>query len=105
MLAFFDFLKEFTESEDFHGDWCVNTNAQILPDNSLIIQEIQQQKSNLFTLIKLVISENLIDPSEEDVVALTQKVYLLFEGAMTESWLVRSSWPVDTARDICEQIL
>ena len=105
VLAFFDFLKEFTESEDFHGDWCVNTNAQILPDNSLIIQEIQQQKSNLFTLIKLVISENLIDPSEEDVVALTQKVYLLFEGAMTESWLVRSSWPVDTARDICEQIL
>ena len=105
VLSFFDFLTEFCTSDDFHGDWCVNTNAQILKDNVLVIEEIQQQKSNLFTFIKQVISENLVDPSEEDVVNLTRKVYLLFDGAMVESWLVNSNWPIETAKEMCGQIL
>ena len=36
---------------------------------------------------------------------LAKRIYLLYEGALTESHIHQQSWPIDSAKELCEYIL
>ena len=49
--------------------------------------------------------KNLNNKSEQEVVILAKQIYLLYESAVAESHLHRDSWPISSAKVLCEKIL
>lgn len=102
VVALFDFLRELYREPDFKGGWNQNILAEIPKENSLIKDEIFKHKANLRTYISDLVSENLGPKTPEK---LASKLYLLFEGALVESYLQNDSWPIKDAKEIALQII
>jgi len=105
LLALFDFLQLFFQDNDFNGCWCVKTVAEIPMENEKIRNEIQVQKLNFLLLIEKLITDNLKSIEANHVSSLAKKVYLLYEGAISESHLHGQDWPIKEARELCNLIL
>ena len=105
VLALFDFLEMFFKDNDFNGCWCIKTVAEIPMDNQKIRAEIQVQKKDFLSLIEELIKNNLENLSEQEVISLARKIYLLYEGAIGESHLHQADWPIKEARALCAQII
>ncbi len=102
VLAVFDFLKQFYSQKGFNGCWCIRTVAELPKDNDFIKSEIKQQKTDFLKLIKTIIQQNIKTDNAE---ILAKQIYLLYEGAVSESHLHNASWPIDTAKSISEKII
>ncbi len=102
IVALFDFLRELYREPDFKGGWNQNVLAEISKENSLIKDEIFKHKTNLRIYISDLVSENLESSNPEK---LASKLYLLFEGALVESYLQNDSWPIKDAKEIALQII
>jgi len=105
VLGLFEFLKLFFKDKDFNGCWCINTVSEIPKDNKRIRAEIQNQKQQFIQLITTLVEQNI---SEEDTTKnafLAKQIYLLYESAVSESHLHQDSWPIDSAKALCERIL
>lgn len=105
ILAIFDFLDMFFQTNDFKGCWCVKTISEIPNDNKIIITEIQNQKNALINLISKLISSNLNEIRTEELISLSRKIYLLYESAVSESYLHQTNWPIKETKDLCSKIL
>ena len=105
VLAVFDFLQQFFEDQDFNGCWCLKTVAEIPKDNDRVRKEIQSQKEGFLGLISTLINENLTGIEAKRADSLTRKIYLLYEGALSESHLHKNDWPIGEARNLGAQIL
>ena len=105
VLTVFDFLQQFFEDQDFNGCWCLKTVAEIPKDNEKIKGEIQLQKQKFLRLLQTLITDNIVGLGEEKAEALARKTYLLYEGALSESHLHKSDWPITEARDLGVQLL
>lgn len=105
LLAFFDFLKAFFEDKDFNGCWCLNTISELPKENEKIRATIQQQKHGLLQLIGRIAKENLPHKSEEEQQAIAKQIYLLYESALSESYLHQEAWPIESARKLCAAII
>ncbi len=102
ILAVFDFLKQFYNQENFNGCWCIRTVAELPKDNELIKAEIRQQKMSFLALIETIIKQNI---KTDHTKTLAKQIYLLYEGAVSESHLHKASWPIDAAKSICKKII
>jgi len=102
VLAIFDFLKQFFNDKGFNGCWCIKTIAELPKDNESIKAEIQQQKIDFLNLIEEIIKENIKTNNSK---TLAQQIYLLYEGAVSESHLHDNKWPIESAKSICEKII
>lgn len=102
VLALFDFLRELYREPNFKGDWCQNILAELPIDNQTIKPEIIKHKENLKNYIFDLVSDNLNDKQPEK---LASKLYLLFEGALTESYLQQDSWPIKDAKEIAMRLI
>lgn len=102
VLALFDFLRELYREPDFKGGWSQNILAEINKENTLIKEEIFKHKSNLRNYITDLVVENL---ETKDPGKLASKLYLLFEGALIESYLQQDSWPIKDAKEIALSLL
>ena len=105
LLVFFDFLKVFFEDKDFNGCWCLNTISELPKENEKIRATIQQQKHGLLKLIGRIAEENLPHKSEREQAAITKQIYLLYESALSESYLHQEAWPIESARKLCAAII
>lgn len=105
LIAIFDFLLEFYASENFNGCWCINTVSEIPKDKTEIIAEIQGQKKELRKIILDLVQKNKPSLSTEQVQSLGSQLYLLYEGAVSESYLLQERWPIDTAKSLTKQLL
>lgn len=105
VLGLFDFLGSFFSSDGFNGCWCLNTVSEIPKGNSRIRAEIQQQKNGFLELIEETVKANLSQNSDEKNKALSKQIYLLYESAISESYLHQNSWPIVAAKDLCHLIL
>ena len=105
LLALFDFLKTFFQDNDFNGCWCINTVSEIPKDNQKIRAEIQTQKAQFIQLIEELCQRNLTQNTKAKNKLLAKQIYLLYEGAISESHLHQDSWPIDAARGMCKQLL
>jgi len=103
LLAIFDFLSLFFDGTDFNGCWCIRTVAEIPTDNTRIRNEIQKQKNDFLKLIEGLVMINLEQVQDPELVA--KQVYLLYEGAVAESHLHQKAWPIESARQMCDQLL
>lgn len=102
VLALFDFLRELYREPDFKGGWSQNILAEINKENTLIKEEIFKHKSNLRNYITDLVVQNL---KAKDPEKLASKLYLLFEGALIESYLQQDSWPIKDAKEIALSLL
>ena len=102
VLALFDFLRELYREPDFKGGWSQNILAEINKENTLIKEEILKHKSNLRNYITDLVVQNL---KTKDPEKLSSKLYLLFEGALIESYLQQDSWPIKDAKEIALSLL
>jgi len=101
----FDFLRAFFETEDFSGCWAMKTVSEITTDDERIRQEVQHQKAGFLNYIEQSIDKNLPDLGREKGARLARRLYLLYEGAVSESFLQQQDWPITEAKAICTQLL
>tara|TARA_R110002073_G_scaffold306012_5_gene475190 strand:+ start:33283 stop:33843 length:561 start_codon:yes stop_codon:yes gene_type:complete len=104
ILGIFDFLLQFFKEKDFNGCWCINTISELPKENQKIRIEIQNQKQELIDFIKELLNQNLPEKSTESD-SLSKQLYLLYEGAVAESHLHQSNWPILSAKSLCEKII
>lgn len=105
VLALFDFLKFFFSSKDFNGCWCLNTISEIPKENKKIRTVIKAQKINLILFIERLAIKNLPQKSATEQQQIAKRLYLLYEGALSESHLHQDAWPIESARKLCEVII
>lgn len=96
LLGILEFLKKFYQSEDFRGCWCIRTNAE-MSNNARINVVIKSNKDKLMDLILAEVKFNRDDLSKKTTNELAKTIYLLYEGAVMESFLQDSQWPIDHA--------
>lgn len=101
LLGLFDFLASFFNSKDFCGCWAQRTIAELPVEDGILRVEILQEKKHLVRLITSLLANNFptLDSSRRD--ALARKIYLLYEGAVGESYLQNNAWPISDAREMC----
>ena len=102
ILSLFDYLNQFYKQKDFNGCWCINTISEIPKQNENIRSEILMQKEGLITYISELIMENIGYANSLD---LARKIYVLYEGAISESHMQNNDWPIASAKSICDAIL
>ena len=102
VLAIFDFLRELYREPNFKGGWSLNILAEVDKQNTVIKDEIYRNKENLRNYISDLVSKNLKTDRPDK---LGSKLYLLFEGALIESYLQQDSWPIKEAKEISLSLL
>jgi len=105
VLALFDFLTEFYESDGFNGCWCINTISEIPKEKIELREEIRKEKNQFREVISELVRDNLQDLLPKKVKDLSNSIYLLYEGAVSESFLHQEAWPIQSAKSICKQLL
>lgn len=104
-LAIFDFLLEFYNDNHFNGCWCINTISEIPRENQTIRQKIQSQKNEFILFISNLVQKNFPQQQTVENERLAKHIYLLYEGAISESHLHQQSWPIESAKEFCEKII
>ena len=105
IIALFNFLEEFYRADDFNGCWCVNTISEIPKEKTEIRAEIQSQKQQFLNLIEALMERNFEANSSAENLAYARHIYLLYEGAISESYLHQDNWPIETAKVLCEKLI
>lgn len=105
VLAIFSFLSEFYNDKDFNGCWCINTVSEIPKENTQIRQVIQEQKRQLIEYFNSIVVESYPNLNEEQQQLLSKRVYLLYETAVSESYLHQDNWPISESKSLCELLL
>lgn len=105
LIAIFDFLQAFYNTNEFNGCWCIKTSAEIPRNNEKIRLEIQNQKDSFLELIKTLVEENEICQDNTEIDVLSKQIYLLYEGAVAESHLHQNEWPIVSAKALVHKIL
>ncbi|MEO1010906.1 MAG: TetR/AcrR family transcriptional regulator [Bacteroidota bacterium] len=98
LLGILDFLKELYREDTFNGCWCQKALAEIPRDNVKIRHEIQQQKKELLAFIKDTVNANIKNLSRAEAEKISSGLFLLYEGAISESNLQQNDWPIYSAR-------
>ena len=105
LVAIFDFLLNFFQSNDFNGCWCIRTVAEIPSDNEYIRGEIQGQKKDFLKFIEKLTQDNFPEKSQDSVENLSKQIYLLYESAVAESHLHQDNWPIQTTKELLIQLI
>lgn len=91
-LSAFDFLKESSPKENYRGCSFLNILSEVPDNNIKILNEVKKNKAALRDLFKEWLKESPVNN-------LSDIAYILFEGAIIESQVQKSVWPVDTAKE------
>jgi len=105
IYALFDFLTLFFDQKDFNGCWCLNTYSEMPKENEIVRTEIQQQKNDFINFIKDLVIENCNQTSDQGNEMLAKKIYLLYEGAISESKVHQNTWPIEASLSLCKKII
>jgi len=105
LVAPIEFVREFFHDNSFNGCWCVNSLAEIPKDNKRVRNKIKSNKSKFRNFLIDLVKENRRDLSKRKTEVLADRIYLLYESALTESHLHHDVWPIDTAIGLLKDIL
>ncbi len=105
LLALFDFLADFFNSKDFCGCWAQRTIAELPVEEGILREEILAEKNQLIRLINQLLQDNFSSLEAGQEAALARKLYLLYEGAVGESYLQNDKWPITDARELAALLL
>lgn len=102
ILGLFDHLREVYRQDDFKGSCSSNILAEISSENNNIREAVVLHKTDLKNYILELVKKNS-DTQQPD--KLTNKLFLLFEGALMQSYIQQDSWPIKEAKDIALSLL
>jgi len=105
IIGILEFLLSICKKTNFNGCWCIRTIAEIPSENEKVREKIKSNKMRFYATIESIISENRSLLSKTKRNLLSNQVYLLYEGAITESHLLESDWPIKTAISILKNSL
>ena len=97
LIGILEFLIDFFHSGSFNGCWCIRTAAEIPRENQRIRDKIKSNKKQFFSFIHNLVISNKQDLTDEEHESLSRKIYLLYEGAVTESFVQQEDWPIREA--------
>lgn len=105
LIAVLEFLIEFFNEDDFNGCWCIRSLAEVPKDNERVRSQIRQNKENFRNYLKQLVKENKtqLRPKQQGVIA--DQLYMLYEGAITESHIHDAIWPIETSIRLLKDIL
>ncbi|MBC6700124.1 TetR/AcrR family transcriptional regulator [Hymenobacter puniceus] len=103
VLACFDFLVEHSVRDHFRGCSFLNILAEVPASQTTITAEARRHKQALRTLLRSLVAE--VAQPAPDPEALGDTVYLLFEGAITESQVQQHVWPIQLAKQTVAKLL
>lgn len=101
ILALFDFLIRYTSEENFRGCFFLNIVTEV-PDKKNRIFKTAQNKKNIF---QKYIHDLVAQYTGKHGDPLADRVYLIFEGAISESQFRKDTWPVQISKDIVQCLL
>ncbi|MDT0606453.1 TetR/AcrR family transcriptional regulator [Croceitalea rosinachiae] len=104
LIAIFDFLRDLYRKGDFHGCWGIKTLGELPPENQKIVAVIQRQKKELLLFLGEIVGDTIANISRAETEKISGGLYLLYEGAITESHLHRNDWPIHLAKSIAPSI-
>lgn len=105
ILGLFDFLTSFFQDKNFNGCWCINTVSEIPKENEEVKSKIKKQKNGLITFINELTDNAFKSNTEKENKTLAKQIYLLYESAVSESFLHQSDWPINEAKSLCKKII
>ncbi len=105
LLGLFVFLEGFFNTKSFCGCWAQRTIAELPLEGGILRDEILAEKAQLIQLVNNLLVENFPSVSEDILVSSGRKIYLLYEGAVGESYLQNDEWPIRDAHDMCQHLL
>lgn len=105
LIAVLEFLVSFFKDESFNGCWCIRTVAEIPRDNVRIRTTIRENKNAFLKFIKALVQENkpLLNTTQQD--KLANRIYLLYESAVSESHLHGQAWPIHENIDLLKGLV
>ncbi len=104
LLSIFDFLRDLYRKENFYGCWGIKTMGEISPSNKKILNVIQKQKKELLLFLGEIVGDTIANISIAEKEKITGGIYLLYEGAVTESHLHKNEWPIHLAKSIAQSL-
>lgn len=104
LLAIFDFLRDMYRDENFHGCWGLKTFGELSPKQKKLLGVIQKQKKELLLYLGEVVSENIVNISKAETEKISGGLYLLYDSAITESYLFKNDWPIYMSRSIAPSL-
>lgn len=104
LVGIFDFLRDLYRQGDFHGCWGIKTLGELPPENEKIVSVIQRQKKELLLFLGEIVGDAIANISLAETEKISGGLYLLYEGAITESHLHRNDWPIHLAKSIAPSI-
>ncbi len=105
LIAVLEFLIPFFESDEFNGCWCIRTVAEIPRDNEKIKNKIKENKQQFLNFIKALVMDNKPQLTDKQQDKLANRIYILYESAVSESHLQDDAWPIHESIDLLKNIL
>lgn len=103
ILGVFDFLQAFYNTKEFAGCWAVRTASEVPEAHEDIRSEVVKHKKQLIAYFETLLKQ--VNPSNTNRLPSARQVYLLYEGAVTESFLHNAAWPIEEAKAICHRMI
>ncbi len=104
LLAIFDYLRDMYRNDDFYGCWGIKTFGELPPDNQMISALIQKHKKEFLLFLGGIVGDNLMNISKAETEKISGGLYLLYESAITESYLHKNDWPIHLAKRIAPSL-
>lgn len=104
ILGIISFVEILYKQKTFNGCWCIRTNSEVI-NNDRINKKIRENKKYLLDLIESEVRLSLPNLSESESINLSQDIYILYEAAVTESFLQRAVWPINRAQSILNRMI
>ncbi len=105
LVGVLEFLIPFFNQENFNGCWCIRSVAEVPRENQRVRLKIRDNKEKFRNFLKLLVVRNKPDLSAAQQEALGNQLYLLYEGALTESHIHGAEWPIETSICLLRDIL
>lgn len=97
LIAVLEFLVAFFNQDNFNGCWCIRSVAEVSKENERVRSKIKSNKKKFLSFLKQLVIENKPSLSPIKQEQLSNQLYLLYEGALTESHIHNDEWPIETS--------
>ena len=97
LIAVLEFLVSFFNQDNFNGCWCIRSIAEVSKENQRVRLKIKSNKKKFLNFLKQLVIENKPELSSIKQEQLSNQLYLLYEGALTESHIHNAEWPIETS--------
>ena len=97
LIAVLEFLVSFFNQDNFNGCWCIRSIAEVSKENERVRLKIKSNKEKFRNFLRQLVIENKPTWSAIKQEQLSNQLYLLYEGALTESHIHNAEWPIETS--------